>query len=518
MLRNHTTDAGWFQYPNLMMNTSYLFCRFLSVPILVSGFGWDQTYVVAYTSRLVSVGFYLLTALFIAKAVALLFDLKRAPFALLFVGLIGALNHQAHLGTVNTSLIFGIGLSIYFFARTCKTRRELDFYFSVAASSLAVGGKYNGVFLFAALPILWRWVFPRFSLKALLRPLGISAVIAPAVFLLTTPYALLDSPTFMRDISNDLYVEGPAFSDVGWSRFLNGFKWSYLGFFSAWVEPAMAVVLLSTLVYFSLTAVGTWRRGAFREETWPIYLSMLALAAAFLASLLVAYRIGNYQSRHYLPGAIVLAAMFLIAWYYWRSRLNGRQPWARFCVVGLGAGLLLLSSINTYVHIWVFSSSAKTQTLGILQDALKADPRTTFGAIAYSARSPFQRGIIDSHVDFFHTNVAAYDIDSWDQYLAIIRDHFAQSKPRYIVFEDIILSWPVFIPKKYVNDYGKRFDYPNPGPPAWNVMLESLGYRRERIVESPVLPRLLRGLIGQGYLYTAEGVGGKVYIYERMVP
>jgi 4-amino-4-deoxy-L-arabinose transferase-like glycosyltransferase len=514
MLKNNTTNTGWFVYPNLMMNASYLVCRFLTVPVL-SHLGWDQTYAVAYSTRLVSVGFYLLTALFIAKTVALLFDLKRAPLALLFVGLIGALNHHAHLATVSSSLFFGTALSMFFFVRTCKTRRESDLYLSVAAISLAVGAKYNGAFLFAAIPVLWRWVFPKFSLGILLRPMAISAAIVPIVFLLTTPYALLDSQTFLKDIYNDFSVEGPAFAASEAMGFVQAFIRSYEGFFSIWVLAIMVTILLATIVWFLMLWIGRRRTDTTWNEVQPLHVAMLALGAAFLASLLVIYRVGNYQSRHYLPGALVFATMFLIVVYHWRAKLADRHLLIRSGAIGLGASIILLSSINTYIHIWVFSSSAKSQTLTMVQNALNADPQTRFGAITYSERSPFQRGVVDASTDFFATNVSAYDVESWNEYLGIIAQHFQQSRPKYIVFEDIILSWPVFLPKKYAGDYGKRFDYPNPGPTAWNAMLESLGYRRSMVIGNAVLPRLLRGVIGQNYLYTAEGVGGKVYVYER---
>ncbi len=514
MLTEHTANTNWFYYPNLMMNASYLAARFVGLPIL-SGLGWDQTYAVGYTTRLVSVGFYLLTVLLIARAVCLLFGLKRAPFAVFFIGTIGALNHHAHLGTVSSSLLFGIALSIYFFVRTCKTRSETAFYCSVAAASLAIGAKYNGVFLFLSLPILWRWAFPAFSAKALVRSLFISGILAPAVFLLTTPYAALDAQEFMLDVNDWINVEGPAFGSMSLLVFADHLKRSYIGFFTVGVLAIMLAVLFPTLRAFARAAVRSKPAATLSADRQAMHMSMLVLGVAFLAYQVVSFRVGNYQPRHYLPGALILASMFLIAWYYWRSTLSAERHWPRIGLVVLACVIVALASANTFAHVWVFSVSAKNQTLSILQDATNRDPQGRIGAIAMPRRSPFQRGVVDDHVDFFYVDEARYDIDSWDEYLGIIGDHYRQLNPRYIVIEDSVFMWPVFLPKRFASDYGKRLDYPNPGPIAWNAMLERIGYRQARIVKTGRLPRVVEWLMGSENQFTSEGVGEKVYLYEK---
>ena len=109
--------------------------------------------------------------------------------------------------------------------------------------------------------------------------------------------------------------------------------------------------------------------------------------------------------------------------------------------------LLFVSGLNAYAHVEVFSHSAKEVAATEVRKLLTADSDTRIGVVAYPDRSPFEPQAAQGRLDVFLTMVADYDVDSWNEYLQIIAAYFNARAPKYIVLEDIILAWTVFLPK-----------------------------------------------------------------------
>jgi hypothetical protein len=228
------------------------------------------------------------------------------------------------------------------------------------------------------------------------------------------------------------------------------------------------------------------------------------------------YRIGIGQSRYFLPAAILVGLLFLLA-FFWMRQAFASAALGRYGCAVLLAAVLIFNGLNSFAHVVVFPQSPRSRALAIVTAAVKEDPDTLIAVISSPNRSPFELTALAGHVDVFCTLTPPDDywVQTWDQYLELIAGHFAQSSPRFIVFEEIITVGKFFLPRKYADDLGKRHLYPNPGPAAWTKMLHGLGYERVIIFRQGQGQEWLRCLLGDHYLRTTEGTGAAVCIFER---
>jgi hypothetical protein len=195
MLTDNTWNPRYFWYPTFLIHVCTVPAKLFHA-IGFERLGVSRDVGLGLVCRSVSALFYLSTVAVLARTVRVLLDLKGTPFALYFFGSIGALQHHAHVATVNSNFFFSTALALYAFARTLRHRRELDFYLSVTAASFAVGNKYNAAFLLGALPVLWLVTFRELRTLRFLRALLVSIVIMPLPFALTNPYIVIDPQSY----------------------------------------------------------------------------------------------------------------------------------------------------------------------------------------------------------------------------------------------------------------------------------------------------------------------------------
>jgi hypothetical protein len=502
-------------YPSLMTDASYVPCRILDLLGLLKA---DDGILIGHICRTMSALFYFLTVLCMAKTIRTLFGRRSELPALLFAASIGALLHHAHLATVNSCFFGTISLALYQFVRTLKRGTEKDFYLSVAACSLACGSKYNALFLFCTLPLLWIFVFGLHAVfsRRFLRCLVVSLLLAPLPFLLTTPYLILDWPRFSRNFYDLCYVEGPKFRsipDVG--AFFRLFWIFCLGFFSPLTTRLLLGSLAAAWLYWLYCLVLSSSRNEFRVRNRLVLQASALLVFTLATFLFLTYRIGIGQSRYFLPAAILLGLSFLLAFFSARQAFAS-NPLFRFGSRAVLTALLIFNGVNSYAHVVVFPLSPKSRALGVVAAAVHEDPTACIGVISYPGRSPFNLTALANSLDVFLTMESPGEsVKTWDQYLDLIAGHFAQSAPRFIVFEDIVTTWTVFLPREFASDYGKRLLYPNPGFAAWEKMLQGLGYKQVKVLHEGHGQAWLRRALGNYYQLTTEGSKGVVYIFER---
>jgi hypothetical protein len=520
MVVRRSLNPRYFYYPSLMFDACYLPCRALTVLGLLNSRNITE---VGHLCRSVSATCFLLTVLLLSKTVRTLLGRSAEPTAILFTGTMGALVHHAHLATVNSCFLATIALALYQLVRTLKHGTEKEYYKAVAACGLACGAKYNALFLFGSLPVLWLMVFGIRSLTGIRfwRCFVLSLLLAAGVFLLTTPYALLDRPTFTHDFHELCAVEGPAFRSVfGPIDFGRRFLVSSFGIFS----PVTFGVLMSFLA--AVYAGWLWQhvrpqtRGVFWQANQVVLQASGLLAVTLVGYLLMTYRIGIGQTRYFLPAALLVSLLFLLALSWVRNQYGARRWVGRLPGIFL-CTLLVPNVLNCYAHVVVFPESPKSRALQMMQEAVRNDPGSTVGVINYGWRSPFQLSALAKAPHVFNTQDAPDpSVHTWNQYLEVIARDLEKAAPRYVVLEDIITLWPVFLPRQYQLDYGKRLDYPNPGPDAWEAMLGRIGYTRVAVLRQGEgrAEHLLQQVLGHYYLLTAEGALGQVYVYERSYP
>ncbi len=490
MVGRRSWNPKHFMYPSLMVDVCYPIARVL---------GAESYTALAHICRTVSAGFFLLAVLCAGRTVELVLE-KRVPFAYFFMGTIGAFIHHAHIATVNSCFFFTIHLALLQFVRTIKSRRELDFYLSVLACSLAVGSKYNACFLFGTLPLLWLVTFEEIGTARFARALLVSLLLAPLPFLATTPFCVLDHTEFQRQWVELTQVEGPAFR---W----NMGTFAYFKFFFAYSVGFFSPVGLALLSGWGLAVYGAWlsRWREVAKERPIVFKASLVLGWTLLLYLVMNWQIDILQSRYYLPAALMLGVLFLIA-------LHGAEaPRLRRATVAL---LLVFNTANAWANVVAYRLAAKSVALDVVGPL-----EGRIGVIAYPGRSPLQHGPVDERCDVFVTDLGDQDVTTFDEYLGVVERFFAEKRPRWIVFERIVVEWTVFRPKKDAAEYGARLRYPNPGLEAWDAHLRRAGYRQARVIENCEGPLAMRWLLGSYYLSTAEGLGRglgpAVYVYER---
>lgn len=125
-----------------------------------------------------------------------------ARLAGLFMAISPLAVHHAHLITTDTS---AMAMATLAFLAVMRAEENGTRGWTVAGAlgGLAAGIKYNAGLVFLTLPLLAVWRL-RSGAARLLRLLVLSAIAAILVFIVTTPFALLDSETFMRDFRYEL--------------------------------------------------------------------------------------------------------------------------------------------------------------------------------------------------------------------------------------------------------------------------------------------------------------------------
>jgi hypothetical protein len=518
MLASHSLNPHYFLYPSLSIYLAYIPSRL--VTWLWSDMdGVTRQYMLGTICRSVSALAFLGTCIAIERLCAQAFGIRAAFFALVAVGLNGALVHHAHLGTVNSVFFLSIALALYCLVRATRTGRIGDVYLAAAICGLAVGAKYNALFLYAGLPLAYVLKSRPFKPVMFIAHMVASSILSVVMFILTTPYILFAWPEFRRNMSQLVVKEGPAFkTPMSFENYLWKVWTDCLGFFS---PLGLYIVLGIALVGLAVCLGDTLRepRRALSattpslQDVCRIELLLVELLGTFLV---MNYFIGIFQSRYSIPGAMLFLCSGLIGWY----TLNQlARPWslvARVTLTFVLLPLLFVFGLNTYVQVEAFSHSAKRVAEKEMRMLVTADRAARIGVLQYPNRSPFALGAAEGRIDVFMTMVADYDVNTWDEYLQIIASYFKARSPKYIVVEDIVLAWPVFLPKRYATDYSKRLEYPNPGPDAWNRMFGSIGYTPKMTIAEQPFPEWVYAVLGTWYRVTVEGVGTtRIIVYER---
>jgi 4-amino-4-deoxy-L-arabinose transferase-like glycosyltransferase len=256
--------------------------------------------------------------------VALLYFIGRVLFDRPDVGLLAALllavapNHTYHsrIVTTDATVTFFIVLTMLMAALIFRQGRTRHYVLAGLAVGLAAGTKYNGAMIALVVPLAhflragWRgWRDGR---------LYAAGLVAVAVFLLTTPYAILDYPAFSTAV---LWVMGHYYTGHA------GMDGNPLAWYAAFLWSTMTLIPLLAVVQIGR---GLWQRSR----------PTLLLAAYPVVYFLFISRFEVRNDRTILPIVpflFLLAAVVLADLLALRARTAGRP--AR---VGLTALLVAL--------------------------------------------------------------------------------------------------------------------------------------------------------------------------------
>jgi hypothetical protein len=145
LISQGTFDPGSFQYPaGLQIYLSALIYKIWS---FIVGAGDLDRGTLIHVARSVSAFFFIATVYFFERAVTELTEAESSLITVILVGTSCALIHHAHIATAQSSAFFALSLSFFAFAKVIVERSRHSYYSACFASGLAVGAKYNTIFI-----------------------------------------------------------------------------------------------------------------------------------------------------------------------------------------------------------------------------------------------------------------------------------------------------------------------------------------------------------------------------------
>ena len=319
-------NPGWFHYPTLVIYIQTLVAHlvhwFYDVPLKPGAIvieGAVASVLPHYLAgRAVTLAFALGTTALLMSITRRLVGIWPAVLAGVIFAASALVRRSAVYVTVDMPLTFFVTSCIWFLLRALEhpgARPGLKLFVMAAISgSLAGGTKYNGALILLLLPAV---LLARrgFSLRSLLELFALGAL-STAIFVVSTPYSLLDAATFWD-------------RELGLTSVFIHYGTSHLGADVGPSGPKAITTLLDTVGPFtvlSIVAVGAactpWLARPLRDQTW-----LLIGGVAVLGVPVVIAKI--YFERNclpFVPALIALACVGLDAPARAAVRLIRRAP------------------------------------------------------------------------------------------------------------------------------------------------------------------------------------------------
>lgn len=295
-------NPGIFKYPTLWMYV--LFAAYAAGFALWSGAGMSRSaqgfgelfvwrpggFYLA--GRLLSAAFSLGGLWWVYRAASLAGGRESGVLAAALLSVSAAMVESAHSAKPDCLMFFFAAWAWWQAMAYLETGHSRNLFLCAAAVGLSVSSQYTAAPLAVLIPLVW--LARRVERPG--RSHGVGVLVAAMafigfVFLMGTPFALLDAPTFIRDMKDSWAAHGAGQAvAAGWLPFLNLFG------FSPW-RLAGAVVIAAGVVWL-------WRRRPMRLLC--LLIPCLA-AAAFLSRQAVG---GNARYLYSVfPAVSILAAL-----------------------------------------------------------------------------------------------------------------------------------------------------------------------------------------------------------------
>lgn len=316
MLQTGDLNPHFFRWPSLPFYTQFL----ISIPRFLAGVGAGEF---TNLSNLTASGFYLwgrtFSALLGSATVFITYLIGRKLYNPA-TGLVAALvltvlplhSEHSHYVTPDVPVTFWSTLVVFFAVLIYKDGRQCWYWWAGVATGLTVGSKYNVGVVFVT--VIIAYLLAQNERRGRLSWLVKSGVVAGIVFLLTTPFAVLDLSGFLDEMAFQvrhytILGHGTASEGASWLAYLADF-WNEAFVYQAFLAALGGVLLV------------LWRQ---RREDWLI-LSLPALGYIFFAAAKVHF---SRNLMPLLPELAIVAALFLLtlsSWFMtsWRKHFSAR--------------------------------------------------------------------------------------------------------------------------------------------------------------------------------------------------
>jgi hypothetical protein len=546
MLTENRLDPKNFNYPGgLQIYLPFFMYKIASYLFGVAG-APDRSLLIL-VCRTTAAIFFLLGVFCADRAMALLNGRRHDLKTIILIGTSCSLIHHAHIGTVQSSMFLGIALSYLAFARCITNRTQIDFYLSAFACGVAVGAKYNTIYLGIALPILYIYSFQP-SLLQFAGGMAKTACVSALGVLLFNPFILIDFSKFTTDVLEALKEgQGPAFqsSQSGVFVILDFAIYYVQAFFTdigaeimAGVIAAAVAVSVGLAIFRRMSFAGV---SASHLRLYRLYWMAVIVSLTAAAHFILQITININQSRYYIPLGVAMVFLFSIAVdvlaIFFQSRLVlQRIPgfWTLIRVFFAGAVSVVvgLCVLNGYANVAAFAVSGKKEAQTYIDDKLRSNSDFNITEISIGLRSPtlLSKSICQGRcsvirlsadgtagIEIIAGGKQQYEanLDTWDEYLSQIFSRLRELNPKAIILEDSVHYWRYFIHGTQGVDYPFRLRDPNPGREVWESHFKEIGYDLTRSFPRISSLGIIDWITGGKYMTTSEGVGGTIYLYER---
>ncbi len=307
MLQTGDLNPHFFRWPSLPFYTQFL----ISIPRFLAGVGAGDFTNLANISdtnfylwgRVLSAALGSATVLVTYLIGRFLYGPATGLLAALILAVLPLHTEHSHYVTPDIMVTFWATLTILFAVLIYKYGRSRWYWWAGIAAGLTIGSKYN-VGIVCLTVILAHFLTPVIR-RGRFNWLVKSGLIALIIFLLTTPFAILDLSGFLDEIAFQvrhytIVGHGTASDGASWSAYLQDF-----------VNEAF--VYQAAIVAVGGIGIVLWRQ---RREDWLI-LSLPAIGYLFFATAKVHF---SRNLLPLLPPLAILGAVFVLTVVSWASQ------------------------------------------------------------------------------------------------------------------------------------------------------------------------------------------------------
>jgi len=253
--------------------------------------------------------------------------------------------------------VFLLFLPVYLLIRYLESRKRLWLILASLAIGLSISTKYLNAFLVFPLLITMIFVYGKKWVLYIKRG-ALSAGLIVAGFLAGTPYALLDYPTFLKDLNFIFLVKDVS----GYNGQISPYPvWR---FFPSILANGFGIVLLTAIVL--LSAYGIYKIAGHKTR-----LAMMLMSLSFIVPYIMMLGSGYFfTSRYLIPVQaflILLAGVGISVVFEWqKTRLATTVLLVVVLIGGLyafSADLMMVSDSRYEARKWVFSNIPEGSTI-----------------------------------------------------------------------------------------------------------------------------------------------------------
>ncbi len=289
----------------------YILCiilaKFTTIPNLLADFGKNLS-TFFLISRYCSASFGIATVFIVYKIAYRLFEKRIALISALYLSLAYLHVRDSHFGVTDITMTFFIMCSILYIIK-CYEYNSINNYVKAGIfAGLATSTKYSGILLMIPIVILNIIKNEKKLIIPMIKPVIIFGIVLMFVFILGTPYAILDYKTFISDflfimkhirqgglnLGNGwwFHIHFSMFYGIGWSLLLFSILGIFLLFKDDWKK---GIILCSfAIIYYIIALKGSL---LFVRYSIPL-IPTLCITGAYFTNYLYE-KIDKYILSHY---------------------------------------------------------------------------------------------------------------------------------------------------------------------------------------------------------------------------